>query len=50
LFPEIWKKSNPAIRQLQETIEDSWDHDGDLHTPFSYKSALRSFSLIKVWL
>ena len=29
LFPEVWKKSNPAVQQLQETIEDSWDHDGE---------------------
>lgn len=29
LFPEVWKNSNPAIQQLKETIEDSWDHDGE---------------------
>ena len=29
LFPEIWKNSNPAIQRLRETIEDSWDQDGE---------------------
>lgn len=29
LFPEVWKDSNPAIQLLKETIEDSWDHDGE---------------------
>ena len=29
LFPEVWKNSNPAIQRLRETIEDSWDHDGE---------------------
>lgn len=29
LFPQVWKDSNPAIQQLRETIEDSWDHDGE---------------------
>ena len=29
MFPEIWKNSNPAIQRLRETIEDSWDQDGE---------------------
>jgi len=29
LFPAIWKNSNPAIQRLRETIEDSWDQDGE---------------------
>jgi hypothetical protein len=29
LFPEVWKNSNPAIQRLRETIEDSWDQDGE---------------------
>ena len=29
LFPDVWKETNPALRQLRETIEDSWDPDGE---------------------
>ena len=29
LFPLIWKDSNPAIRQLKETISDCWDNDAE---------------------
>ena len=29
LFPEVWKNSTPAIQRLRETIEDSWDADGE---------------------
>lgn len=29
LFPQIWKDSSPAIRQLKETIEDCWDNDAE---------------------
>ncbi|XP_067127484.1 activin receptor type-2B-like [Centruroides vittatus] len=29
LFPDIWKDTNPAIKELKETIEDCWDHDAD---------------------
>ncbi|XP_037090850.1 bone morphogenetic protein receptor type-2-like [Pollicipes pollicipes] len=29
LFPDVWKETNPALRQLRETIEDSWDQDGE---------------------
>ena len=29
LFPEVWKNSNPAIQRLRETMEDSWDADGE---------------------
>lgn len=29
LFPFIWKDTNPAIRDLKETIEYCWDSDAD---------------------
>eukprot|EP00096_Caligus_rogercresseyi_P008782 TRINITY_DN283_c0_g1_i8.p1 TRINITY_DN283_c0_g1~~TRINITY_DN283_c0_g1_i8.p1 ORF type:complete len:786 (-),score=227.35 TRINITY_DN283_c0_g1_i8:1919-4276(-) len=29
LFPSVWKDSNPAVQLLRETIEDSWDQDGE---------------------
>lgn len=29
LFPDVWKDSNPAVRQLKETIEDCWDQDAE---------------------
>ncbi|XP_043247137.1 activin receptor type-2A-like [Amphibalanus amphitrite] len=29
LLPDVWKDTNPALRQLRETIEDSWDPDGE---------------------
>ncbi|KAB7495223.1 Bone morphogenetic protein receptor type-2 [Armadillidium nasatum] len=29
LIPQLWKESNPAIKQLRETIEDCWDNDAE---------------------
>ena len=29
LFPSVWKDSNPAVQLLRETIEYSWDQDGE---------------------
>lgn len=29
LIPQLWKQSNPAIKQLRETIEDCWDNDAE---------------------
>ena len=47
LFPEVWKNSNPAIQRLRETIEDSWDQDGEARvTAFCVVERARELSAL----
>uniref|UniRef100_A0A0K2SXD3 receptor protein serine/threonine kinase n=1 Tax=Lepeophtheirus salmonis TaxID=72036 RepID=A0A0K2SXD3_LEPSM len=48
LFPSVWKDSNPAIQLLRETIEDSWDQDGEARlTAFCVRE--RISELLPLW-